>query len=272
MDAFFSTGLVSVTFRRLSVDEVIKAAIDAELTCIEWGGDIHVPHGNIKVAKVVAKKTRDHGLSIPCYGSYYRLGDSEKNGLSYEKVLESALALNTSLVRVWAGALPSAAVTPQYRAMIESEALRVANLSRQAGCRIAFEYHANTLTDTCASSMALLQAINSTAMILWQPTSTLTVDENASDLKNLLPWLSHIHAFHQSGSGRHALSEGREAWRKYFEVLKAGKPGRDILLEFVRDDAPSALKQDAAFLHSMLRDLTPKSLQNLEHKKTVCAI
>jgi hypothetical protein len=42
------TGLVSVTFRQLSAEEIIKLVVCAGLEGIEWGGDIHVPHGDLK--------------------------------------------------------------------------------------------------------------------------------------------------------------------------------------------------------------------------------
>ena len=47
------TGLVSVTFRQLPADEVVAVAAKAGLAAIEWGGDVHVPLGNLVTAKLV---------------------------------------------------------------------------------------------------------------------------------------------------------------------------------------------------------------------------
>ena len=38
-------GLVSVTFRALPADEVLRLMLRSGLGCIEWGGDVHVPPG-----------------------------------------------------------------------------------------------------------------------------------------------------------------------------------------------------------------------------------
>jgi 3-dehydroshikimate dehydratase len=48
-------GLVSVTFRKLSPQEIIALTAEAQLQVIEWGGDIHVPHGDIQQAENVAR-------------------------------------------------------------------------------------------------------------------------------------------------------------------------------------------------------------------------
>ena len=54
-------GLVSVTFRALPPREVAGLAARAGLAGIEWGGDIHVPHGDGKRAREVRRITEDAG-------------------------------------------------------------------------------------------------------------------------------------------------------------------------------------------------------------------
>ena len=50
------TGLTSVSFRKLSVDEVIALAKKAGVDGIEWGSDVHVPPNDIEYVKEVADK------------------------------------------------------------------------------------------------------------------------------------------------------------------------------------------------------------------------
>ena len=87
------SGLVSITFRQLSPGDIIDLVKKAGLDGIEWGGDIHVPHGDIAKAEEVYSLTRDAGLDIPAYGSYYKVGESEQEGLAFNDVLISAAAL-----------------------------------------------------------------------------------------------------------------------------------------------------------------------------------
>ena len=42
------TGLVSVTFRDKTPAEIVSEVKKAGLDAIEWGGDVHVPHGDVK--------------------------------------------------------------------------------------------------------------------------------------------------------------------------------------------------------------------------------
>ena len=59
-----SSGLVSVTFRKLSPAEIVDLVRQAGLNCIEWGGDIHVPHGDCVRAREVRQRTLAAGLTV----------------------------------------------------------------------------------------------------------------------------------------------------------------------------------------------------------------
>ena len=91
------TSVASVTFRRKSVCEVAELARRAGLDAIEWGGDIHVPPGNAQAARAALHCTRENGLTVSAYGSYYRAGAEEDFG----PVLETALSLGCRVIRVW---------------------------------------------------------------------------------------------------------------------------------------------------------------------------
>ena len=75
--------------------------VQAGLDGIEWGGDVHVPHGDLRRAREVRDMTRSEAIRIASYGSYYRVGDRAPT--SFEKVLDTAVELGAPLIRVWAG-------------------------------------------------------------------------------------------------------------------------------------------------------------------------
>ena len=56
----FYPGLVSISFRRYSVDDILDACQKAGLTCIEWGSDVHVPVGQLENAINVGNKNSHH--------------------------------------------------------------------------------------------------------------------------------------------------------------------------------------------------------------------
>ena len=63
-------GLCSVTFRSLTPQAVIDLAAANGIKAIEWGGDVHVPPGDLENARQVAARTAETGLSVSSYGSY----------------------------------------------------------------------------------------------------------------------------------------------------------------------------------------------------------
>jgi len=256
-------GLVSITFRNLSPAEITALVAQAGLQGIEWGGDVHVPHGDIARAGEVHRLTEDAGLTVAAYGSYYRVGHSEEEGLPFERVLETATALGAPTIRVWAGKRGSADADAAYRQAIIADAQRISDLAAAAGVAVSYEYHGGTLTDTPASALDLLeQGSHPNLKTLWQPLHWQGNDDslrlNVMSLEQVLPWLTNVHAYHwvTNSSGvreRLPLAAGKADWHEY--LWRVAASGRDhwVLLEFVREDAPEAFLQDAATLRQWLR-------------------
>ena len=86
------TGLVSISFRNKSIKELIKASKESGLEYIEWGGDVHIPMGNIKLARQVRRQMNGAGLKVASYGSYFGIiyHCDEKFPLPFKKVLKTA--------------------------------------------------------------------------------------------------------------------------------------------------------------------------------------
>jgi sugar phosphate isomerase/epimerase len=257
------SGLVSVTFRRLDAREIIRLAAAAGLAAIEWGGDIHVPHGDLEQARHVRRMTVDAGLVVASYGSYYRVGVAEP--CPFETVLDTALALGAPNVRVWAGQKGSAEATAADRAAVVHDARHIAALAQKAGVSISFELHGQTLTDTTASARRLLETIaHDNVHTYWQPPQRSQADDNVASIEALAPWLSNVHVFHWIWLGadieRRTLNAGAAAWRRYLRTILDIPGDRYALLEFVRDDEPANLVQDAATLNAWLTGHSDASL------------
>src|SRR5699024_10558799 len=77
--------------------------VAANLKAIGWSGDVHVPKCNFDVAAKVGKMTRDAGLEVASYCSYYFAGFSEEKGVDFNKVFAAATALTAPSIRVWPG-------------------------------------------------------------------------------------------------------------------------------------------------------------------------
>jgi len=248
-------GLLSVTFRKLPAEEIVELCRQSHLETIEWGGDVHVPHGDLVRAAEIGSLTRDAGLSVSAYGSYYRLNVSEAKGLTFLSVLDTATALGAPTIRVWAGDRNSAEADDTWRNAVESDALRCADLAGARGITVAFEFHSGTLTDSPDSACELLKATEHPFVrTFWQPPVGHSVESCLEGLRIIMPWILNVHAFHwwPDSSTRLPLRAGAEHWRAYLKELRAAGHDPDVLLEFVRDDSPAALRDDAEALLEIL--------------------
>ncbi|MFA5689400.1 MAG: TIM barrel protein [Kiritimatiellales bacterium] len=258
------TGLCSITFRQLAAEQIIDLVKQAGLDAIEWGGDIHVPPGNIATAEQVGQMTRDAGLAVSSYGSYYKILDGQGGAQDFAPVLESAVALKTDLIRIWAGSLPPEKTDAACRRKLIGECLKAADAAAQANVRLAFEFHNNTLTQTNESAEQLLQDINHPAVcIYWQPIYWgPDMQYRLQGLHALKDSIANLHVFYwlydsmkeswNNRVDRRPLNEGAADWKEYFSILF---PSGDhyALLEFVRHDDPVQFLKDAEVLRSWVK-------------------
>ena len=249
-------GLVSVSFRKLSVSEVIELVVKSGTKAIEWGGDVHVPHGDIKTACEVCKMMTDAGLVTASYGSYYILGKSEDDGLRFEKVLESAIALGADTIRIWPGNVGSDKADKEYRVKVADESRRIAEMAAGENMLIAYELHPNTLTDTTDSALDLLEAVGHENMkTYWQMNGEAEMEYAADSIKRLAKWITNIHVSNSINRVRHPLSEFEDKWKDYFAQIEAacGNDKRYAMIEFVTDDEPANFLMDANKLRGILQ-------------------
>jgi 3-dehydroshikimate dehydratase len=255
------SGLVSVSFRKLSTDELIKAVKTADLKAIEWGGDVHVPHGNIEKAKEVRNATLNAGLEVAAYGSYYKAGESEESGLSFADVLSSAVELGAPTIRVWAGNKGSKAADEVYRRKVADDLKRIGALAEQKDISISLEYHVQTLTDSNESAVKLIREVNhKNVMNYWQPpvNKTITHEDCIDGLKAVLHKLTNVHVYYWTLFGdqytRYSLAEGYSFWKEYFDIVKSDGKDRYALLEFIKNDELEELNKDADTLNKLLSE------------------
>jgi sugar phosphate isomerase/epimerase len=260
----FVPGLVSITFRKLTPEEIVNLTRRAGLESIEWGGDVHVPHGKYQVAADVNRMTRDAGLQVACYGSYYRLGRDPNDAkyLPFSKVLDTAAALQAPSIRVWAGTQSSEKADDAYFARCAEDARQCAEYAAMEDIRIVLEYHEQTLTDDPAAAVRLLQEINHpNVQSLWQPPNFRDYDHCLHTLREIKPYLNNLHVFHWTGpeNERRPLAEGAERWERYLSAAHNPVITRHALLEFVADDDPEQLVRDAQTLKALLAGAQDKT-------------
>lgn len=252
-------GLCSITFRSLDVAAIIDLAVSAGLDGIEWGADLHVPAGDGRHATDVARRSADAGLSCPSYGSYVMAGRTST--AEVVEVLQTAVDLGTTSVRIWApfGTGPDAPAAE--RATIADGIREAADLAAQHDLAVSLEFHPGTLTGTAASTLDLLAAVDRPNLFTyWQPDPSLGDASALEELAAVRPRLSHLHVF-SWGTGfddRRPLAAGTGIWERALgeaggrDPWTLGGRGRYAFLEYVLDDDPANLRGDAATLRTWL--------------------
>lgn len=258
MSVRFLPGLCSVTFRARTPTAIVKIASDAGLAAIEWGADVHVPPGRLDTARDVGRSTREAGLTVSSYGSYLRPPADDVD--AFHRVLETAQELGAPMIRIWPGWRDRASADysdADRRATVE--AINAMGAAAQAhDVVIGLEFHPGTLTDSTASAVQLMQAIDSPAVFLyWQPRPGIPRAEALDELAAVGPDIAFVHVFHwDTDCQRFPLAEGAAEWRAYFAAIPEGRFAgqRYALLEFVADDSVETLKTDARALKALLAE------------------
>jgi hypothetical protein len=194
--------------------------------------------------------------------------------LSFDAVLETALAMGAMTVRVWAGIRDAEDVDDTQRALIVEDIVRIAEKAAQAGVTLGFEYHHGTLTNSPHSTARLMREVPQEAVrFYWQAPFGRSPEYCLDSLRCLLPRLAHVHVFHWTiGAGvisdlrspelkslvwpqdyhRHPLCDGAACWQTYLECASSAPSDHWALLEFTKDDDWRQLAEDARVLVSLL--------------------
>ena len=250
------TGLLSVTFRSLPVEQIIRLAVTAGLDGIEWGGDIHVPPGDLRLAERVGTSTRNAGLINFAYGSYWR-ADREP-----EMIAETAAALGVQWIRIWAGTISSVECPPEIR---KKTVKYIRNICRHSnGLQIAAEWHRNTLTDDAESAAKLLNEVGEDNFFCY-----FQRDSQRDNLRDIaiVPKgrIRAVHVQQIENGQRLQLKDGLPEWTGLIAHIPENVP---LLLEFVKNDLEEQFRADAVILKKLAATVV-QSRPSAENKRSV---
>ena len=248
------TGLVSVTFRKLTICEIIRLAKENNLKSIEWGSSPHIEMGDVKLARKVRKLMHGHGLTCDSYGSYY--GIIYRNGTHkpcmFKKACKTAVALGAKTIRIWPG-FPG--MQPYSERDITKAVLHtreICNIAKKYGLTLSMECHFWTLTENYKNSLDFINRVGCDNLkIYWQPNPYESKEYNAEAARALLPHVTNVHVCHWIKQDKKPLCEGLEDWKEYFNILKTDED-RVFMLEFMHDGEPESLPATAKTLFEIM--------------------
>ncbi|MFC8039963.1 sugar phosphate isomerase/epimerase family protein [Paenarthrobacter sp. NPDC057355] len=240
-------GICSVTLRSHGIQDVVRIAADAGLAGIEWGTDVHV--SDAASAALAKESTEAAGLAVLSLGSYYRCGAFG----DFDRILDLAETVGAPRIRVWAGETGSAEASKELWEAIVTDTRRIADLAAARDISIAFEYHGNTLTDSPATTLELLDRVDHPNVgTYWQPAVGLSDQQALDSLHQVLPHVTGVHCFSWGPAGeRFPLRNRKLLWQAVSDVLRGNGKDLDLMLEFIQDDLPENVLSDANFLHAL---------------------
>lgn len=244
----YACGLVSVSFRNNSPEEIVKAVKKAGLDCVEWGSDVHAPCNDVyKINKIVGLQNK-YGVYCSSYGTYFRLGRDDVNDL--KKYIDIAKILGTDVLRIWCGVKSIDLYTEYEKADLYSDCIKAAKIAEENNVVLCMECHGASYTETVEGALELMNTVDSPNFrMYWQPNQYKTVEENIRYGKLIAPYCKRVHVFNWDGDVRLPLSNGKAVWKNYMEILQNTDT---YLLEFMPDDKIESLKAETSALFDIV--------------------
>lgn len=233
-------GLVSVSFRQLSVLEIIKLMKAEGMAIVEWGSDVHAPKDDIKRLEQIAKLQREYGIKCSSYGTYFSVGTTPIKEI--EGYIKAAKILGTNVLRIWCGDKDSENYSFEERQKLFNECSRLADIAEKNKVILCLECHGWSYTNRLSSALELMGAVNSDSFkMYWQPNQFRTFEENLLYAEKIAPYTINIHVFNWEGKDKFPLAEAKEKWQEY---LKKFSGNENLLLEFMPDGKPESFKNE----------------------------
>ncbi len=241
-------GLVSVSFRQHTPREIIEAAKQVGLMCIEWGSDIHAPCLDTERLHEIAELQREYDVSCSSYGTYFRLGVTPIAELT--SYLTAARLLGTRVLRLWCGDKSGAVMSPEERERLVHQCRLAAMMAEKSGVTLCLECHRDTFTECCDDAVALMEDIGSPHFkMYWQPFQWKSTEENVRYAQRIAPYTQNLHVFNWSEDARSPLAQAIDDWRTY---LKSFTQQHALLLEFMPNDSLDELPGEVAALRAIV--------------------
>ncbi len=235
----FKLGLVSVSFRQNTPEEVLRAMKKADLSYIEWGSDVHCPPER---AEEIAVLQKEYGIACCSYGTYFRIGMTPIEELP--AYIRAAKVLGTKILRLWAGkGKEFADYSPEEKTAFIAECRNCAELAEKEDVILCMECHKGTFTDCKEGALELMKAVNSEHFrMYWQPHQNKPAEENLAYASLLAPYTYHLHVFNWKEKEKMPLEEAIPLWKQYLSHFDGE---HHLLLEFMPDGLIESLPREA---------------------------
>ena len=237
-------GLVSVSFRDRTPEEILQAMKRAGLSVIEWGSDIHAPCTDTARLAELAALQKEYGITCCSYGTYFKFEKTPLDEL--ESYIRAAKILGTDVLRLWCGRKSGAEMSAEEKSALLADCRAAARIAEHYNVTLCMECHQKTCTERVSDAVWLMEQVDSPHLkMYWQPFQWQTASENLQSARAIAPFAAHIHVFNWKGEEKLPLAAATEEWRAY---LAAFPTPHTLLLEFMPNGTLDELAAEAAAL------------------------
>ena len=242
-------GLVSVSFRKHTPEEIVAEAKKCGLSYIEWGSDIHAPCNDLDKLKNIKKLCDENGIICSSYGTYFKIGVTPKDEIY--NYINAAKILGTNILRLWCGTKKSADYTPDEKAELFRECRALAEVAEAENVFFCMECHSGTYTEILDGAVELMEKVNSKNFrMYWQPNQFKSDEENFKYAEIIAKFTEIIHVFNWTADQWLPLSGGIEIWKKYLSFFNGTQK---LLLEFMPDNRIESLQVETLALREIAK-------------------
>ena len=245
----YKLGLVSVSFREHTPEEIVSYMKRCGLEYIEWGSDVHAPCTDTERLKYLKKLCNDNKIGISSYGSYFRLGVDKAEEI--DTYLNAAKILGTDIMRIWAGNKSFSSYTGEELEGLVKDAEYIAERAEESGVTVCFERHTGTVTDSPEGALFLMENVNSEGLRMYYQPCQYNGREFSTDLARKISMYTKVaHVFNWEGNEKYPLEDAVSDWKDYLAELP---DDIYLLLEFMPDGKIESLEREATALYKICK-------------------
>ena len=222
-------GFTTTSFRQIKdLKKIINIAREAEIDCIEWGGDVHVR--NVADAKRAKELCNKAGIRINSYASYYRVGC--KNAEEWNEICEIAGTLGARSVRVWLGKADSEKTDETTYKNIVEDAKSVCAAAKERGLIVCPECHDNTYNNNTDAFLKIQADICCDNFRTYFQSRYKRLEYDLDRIERTMPYIETVHISFSEQSREQFPKFNPTYIDKLIEkIVKSGFDG-NILLEY----------------------------------------
>jgi len=257
--------LCTISYRERLLDVALEAAARIGFRAVElWGREPHVSEEyDESRLRGIRTQAEELSLRLPVLGSYLYFGKTihKDDAITLVDTLHNAHGLHTPIVRVWASDVASARATDAIWEQTITEAQQACDRAAKMNVVFAAEMHDDTLADTSASALRLVEEVNRPNFRLnYQAATKPGTEDPLTRLEAVLPHVVHVHcqnfvaANGDPGYKRVPLDAGYVDYRSLVGRLQEAGYAGHLAVEFAAEEGDgkeASLKRDLEFLAAL---------------------